>query len=253
MTAEDCLMHPWITTRAGTSSLKNLQRSISQNYLKTSSRLHSARSNASQKSNRSTRSGRSVLSRKHSNKTNATQDLHVISAFANAPAHKDMQIASKAVALMDNSAKLSWPLVEKEHSVINEDDSELLQSTASVSESTPQEFTFTDFEPNTKQSRTSQNQSATPVCYRENQHPDRKKIYSLVLDYYTPTEAYGHKPPSIEVSSSRGNSHIVLKDNFLPQQHPTHQMPKIGTPPNRLRPLSPSPRKNKVYCSYDTA
>ncbi|KAK2559600.1 Serine/threonine-protein kinase H1-like protein [Acropora cervicornis] len=257
MTAEECLMHPWIITHAGTSSLKNLQRSISQNYLKTSSRLHSARSNASQKSNRSTRSGRSVLSRKHSSNTNATQDVHVISAFSNAPAHKDTQIGSKAVASMDNSAILSWPLVEKEHSVINEDDREFIQNTASVSESTPQECTFTELEHNTKRSTTSQNQSPTPVFYRENQQPDRKKIYSLVLDYYTPSEAYEHKPPSIEVASSREKSHIVLKDNFLPQQHITHQLSvdtsKMGTPPYRLHPLSPLLRKNKIYCSYDSA
>ncbi|EDO35611.1 predicted protein [Nematostella vectensis] len=53
LTAEQGIKHPWIASSAATSSLKNLHKSISQNLLK--SRGNSAKSNRSQKSNRSIR------------------------------------------------------------------------------------------------------------------------------------------------------------------------------------------------------
>ncbi|XP_041454022.1 serine/threonine-protein kinase H1-like [Lytechinus variegatus] len=60
MTASQAMKHPWIVTMAAQSSLKNLQRSISQNWLKhTSTRSRSARSTRSNHSNKSSKSLRS--------------------------------------------------------------------------------------------------------------------------------------------------------------------------------------------------
>nr|XP_054748215.1 uncharacterized protein LOC129253813 [Lytechinus pictus] len=60
MTASQAMKHPWIITMAAQSSLKNLQRSISQNWLKhTSTRSRSARSTRSNHSNKSSKSLRS--------------------------------------------------------------------------------------------------------------------------------------------------------------------------------------------------
>ncbi|XP_033115727.1 serine/threonine-protein kinase H1-like [Anneissia japonica] len=67
MTCAQALKHPWIVTNAGQSSLKNLHRSISQNWLKrTSTRSRSSKSTHSTQSNKSTRSrlsGRSAKRR----------------------------------------------------------------------------------------------------------------------------------------------------------------------------------------------
>lgn len=59
LTAGQALKHPWIVTMAASSSMKNLQRCISQNLLKrASSRCHSTKSAQSTRSSRSTKSNK---------------------------------------------------------------------------------------------------------------------------------------------------------------------------------------------------
>lgn len=59
LTAGQALKHPWIISMAATSSMKNLQRCISQNLLKrASSRCHSTKSAQSTRSSRSTKSNK---------------------------------------------------------------------------------------------------------------------------------------------------------------------------------------------------
>uniref|UniRef100_A0A8C7XYV7 Protein serine kinase H1 n=1 Tax=Oryzias sinensis TaxID=183150 RepID=A0A8C7XYV7_9TELE len=59
MTASQALKHPWIVTMAAASSMKNLQRCISENLLKrASSRCHSTKSAQSTRSSRSTKSNK---------------------------------------------------------------------------------------------------------------------------------------------------------------------------------------------------
>ena len=65
MTTVQALKHPWIITNAAQSSLKNLQQSISQNWLRhTSSRSRSSRSARSTRSNHSSKSSKSMRSNK---------------------------------------------------------------------------------------------------------------------------------------------------------------------------------------------
>lgn len=59
LTAGQALKHPWINSMAASSSMKNLQRCISQNLLKrASSRCHSTKSAQSTRSSRSTKSNK---------------------------------------------------------------------------------------------------------------------------------------------------------------------------------------------------
>ncbi|XP_029951780.1 serine/threonine-protein kinase H1 homolog [Salarias fasciatus] len=59
LTAGQALKHPWIVSMAAASSMKNLQRCISQNLLKrASSRCHSTKSAQSTRSSRSTKSNK---------------------------------------------------------------------------------------------------------------------------------------------------------------------------------------------------
>lgn len=59
LTAGQALKHPWITSMAASSSMKNLQRCISQNLLKrASSRCHSTKSAQSTRSRCSTKSNK---------------------------------------------------------------------------------------------------------------------------------------------------------------------------------------------------
>lgn len=59
LTAGQALKHPWIVSMAASSSMKNLQRCISQNLLKrASSRCQSTKSAQSTRSSRSSKSGR---------------------------------------------------------------------------------------------------------------------------------------------------------------------------------------------------
>lgn len=59
LTAGHALKHPWIVSMAAASSMKNLQRCISQNLLKrASSRCHSTKSAQSTRSSRSTKSNK---------------------------------------------------------------------------------------------------------------------------------------------------------------------------------------------------
>ncbi|KAI3371656.1 hypothetical protein L3Q82_024220 [Scortum barcoo] len=59
LTAGQALKHPWIVSMAASSSMKNLQRCISQNLLKrASSRCHSTKSSQSTRSSRSTKSNK---------------------------------------------------------------------------------------------------------------------------------------------------------------------------------------------------
>ena len=252
MTAEEGLRHPWITSYASSSSHKNLHRSISQNWLKSSSRsrINSARSNSSQRSNKSGKSGRSVLSLKRSSNTTVPQDAVLISSLSNAPAQENKQNASNSSGTRESNIKLTKQLVEKLHSVINEDDREL-QSTENESAST--ELRHTECEHNREQVRTSKSQ--TVVSYRESQNAERKKINSFVLDD-TSMQVDEEKSRDLPVPPDRERLHVIMRDNFLDEQQQTQEMQvdisHHGNSPNRLRPLSPSPWKNKVYCSYDT-
>lgn len=64
LTAGQALKHPWIMSMAASSSMKNLQRSISQNLLKrASSRCHSTKSAQSTRSSRSTKSSKARRAR----------------------------------------------------------------------------------------------------------------------------------------------------------------------------------------------
>ncbi|XP_033626165.1 serine/threonine-protein kinase H1-like [Asterias rubens] len=64
--ASEALKHPWIVTNAAQSSLKNLHRSISHNWLKrTSTRSRSTKSARSTRSNRSSKSTKSLRSDKN--------------------------------------------------------------------------------------------------------------------------------------------------------------------------------------------
>ncbi|XP_006797473.1 serine/threonine-protein kinase H1 homolog [Neolamprologus brichardi] len=59
LTAGQALKHPWIVSMAASSSMKNLQRCISQNLLnRASSRCHSTKSSQSTRSSRSTKSNK---------------------------------------------------------------------------------------------------------------------------------------------------------------------------------------------------
>ncbi|XP_069028909.1 serine/threonine-protein kinase H1 homolog [Embiotoca jacksoni] len=59
LTAGQALKHPWVVSMAASSSMKNLQRCISQNLLKrASSRCHSTKSAQSTRSSRSTKSNK---------------------------------------------------------------------------------------------------------------------------------------------------------------------------------------------------
>lgn len=59
LAAGQALKHPWIVSMAASSSMKNLQRCISQNLLKrASSRCHSTKSSQSTRSSRSTKSNK---------------------------------------------------------------------------------------------------------------------------------------------------------------------------------------------------
>ena len=69
MSAVVALKHPWIISNAASSSLKNLQKSISHNWLKrTSTRSRSTKSAQSRRSNRSKGSSRSLRSDKSRDK-----------------------------------------------------------------------------------------------------------------------------------------------------------------------------------------
>lgn len=255
MTAEEGLRHPWITSCASSSSQKNLQRSVSQNWLKSSSRLNSARSNSSQKSNKSVRSGRSTVSLRRSNNTTVPQHAALISTLSNPPTQENKQTASKSSVSRESNVKLTKQLVEKLHSVINEDDREFLQSTSTENECVPPELSHTECDRNRQQISTGNSQSF--VCYREIQNPsERRKVTSLVLDYTSKEEVTGEKSRSVSAPNSRERSHIVLRDNFLEEKHHLQEKEQefsdLGTSPSRHHPLSPSPRKNKVYCTYDT-
>ena len=261
LTAEQGLRHPWITSSASSSSLKNLHRSVSQNWLKSSSRINSARSISSQKSNKSARSGKSVLSLRRSNNTTVSQDAGLISALSNAPAQEIKQGGSKCSGLKESNVKLTKQLVEKlnAHSVIDEDDRELLQSTSTENESASPEHRLVECEHNRERVRTENtmtSNSQTIVSNREFHNPnEHRKLNSLVLDYAS-HEVTEEKSRSEQVPTARERSHVIMRDNFLDEHHqvhdPSHGQNFLGTSPSRLHPLSPSPRKNKVYCTYDT-
>ena len=232
MTAEDALKHPWIIAP---SSLKNLQRSVSKN-LRSHSRIPSGRSTCSQKSTKSSRSGRSLVSIKRSKNLTVPQDAGLISALSDGPAQEVKQVVSKNSARRESSVKLTRQLVEKinEHSVINEDDGELLQSVSCEGKSEPVEQRLIE----------SQNTvSNTEHC----SHGECKSC----------EVTYDEKFRGLLVPVSKQRSCVsTRRDNFLDQHHRVHEpshgfnFPAIS--PGRKHSLSSSSRKNKVYCSYDT-
>lgn len=141
MTADEGLKHPWIASFAASSSFKNLHGSISSNWLKSSSRLNSAKSNRSKRSSRSSRSGKSALSKHRS-----SIPSH-LSKVSDRQEKRSSTPADLASALPDSSKlrsshlKLTRPLFEKLQSAVKE---ERVDSPASVDSNTSQTSTQTN-------------------------------------------------------------------------------------------------------------
>lgn len=138
MTADDGLKHPWIASFAASSSFKNLHGSISSNWLKSSSRLNSAKSNRSKRSSKSSRSGKSVLSKhrqsasSHHSKVTGRPDKTIIAAAA-AGAIATLPGSSR---LNSTNLKLTRQLLDKLQSVSKDesrDSPASVESNASIS------------------------------------------------------------------------------------------------------------------------
>ncbi|KAJ7360623.1 Serine/threonine-protein kinase H1 [Desmophyllum pertusum] len=261
MTADQALRDPWIASSSvSTQSLKNLHRTFSQNWLKSTSRLNSARSNTSQNSSKSAKSGRSVLSLpRRSNHITFPQDTSVISGLTSAQAQEIKHGGSKLSGLRESNVKLTKQLTEKLHSVINEDDRELLTSTATISECAEHPIL----------------RLSTAECESNRQHNNshiigtntKITVDSVALQRATSQEVVEEKSRAIPIPAVKDRlqlSHLVMRDNFLEQHHIQEAQQDwsqdsflrssfTGESPSILRSLSPSPRKNKVYCTYDSS
>lgn len=271
VTAEQALRDPWITSLAASSSSKNLHRSVSQNWLKSTSRLNSARSNTSQNSNKSAKSGRSVLSlTRRANCTTLPQDTSLISALTSVQAQEIKQGGNKSSGARESNVKLTKQLVEKLHSVINEDDRELLSST--LTECEPPILRLTaECETNRRQVVTENavtSNSHTIDSNRKSQNPyeiktvDSKAVQRAASHNVIEENMTGIPVPA--VNDRLQLSRLVMRDNFLEQDHIQEARQDwsqdgglrtsfTGESLPRHHSLSPSPRKNKVYCTYDSS
>lgn len=271
MTAEQAVKDPWIASSAASSSCKNLHRSVSQNWLKSSSRLNSARSNASQNSNKSVKSGRSVLSlTRRANCATISQDPSLISALTSTQGQENKQGGNKSSGTRDSNVKLTKQLVEKLHSVINEDDRELLSSTSVECE--PPILRLTAECDSNRQQVVSENttvsSSHTISSNRKTQNPyeikthDTKAVQRASSQDVIEEKLRGRPVPVVDdrVQMPR----LVMRDNFLEEhlkqeaQQDFSQSSGLRTSfteesPPRHQSLSPSPRKNKIYCTYDSS
>lgn len=258
MTADQALRDPWIALSVASSSAKNLHRSFSQNWLKSSSRLSSARSNASQNSTKSLRSGRS----RRKNCSTLPQDT-------GAQTEEVKQNGSKLSGLRDSNVKLTKQLAEKLHSVINEDVRELLNGTTMENGSELAVVRLTaECESNNQQVARQYpglDNHQTVNSNRKVQRPyEVITDDSLALQHEPAQEASDEKAKTIPVPVVRDGiqpSHLVMRDNFLEQQRvqetsqdwfqdSIRRTSYTGESPSRFH--SPS-RRNKVFCTYDSS
>ncbi|PFX16796.1 serine/threonine-protein kinase H1-like [Stylophora pistillata] len=273
MTADQALRDPWIALSVASSSLKDLHRSFSQNWLKSSSRLNSAKSNASQnwvksgsrmssaKSNASQNSTRSLRSGRCKQKNSSPLPLDTT-----AQSDEFKQGGTKSKDLKDLNVKLTKQLAEKLHSVINEDDREFFNSTTTENEcevavlKVTREWTGNrqhgvrgDPDTNIQTIDSSWNVKSKTDNSSPLQHP---------LTHETSNEKAKTKPIPI-VRDGAQLSHLVMRDNFLggqsaPEtsqnwfQDSIRRTSYAGESLTKFHSLSPS-RKNRVFCTYDSS
>lgn len=271
MTAEQALQDPWIVFSAAASSSKNLKRSVSQNWLRSTSRLNSARSNTSQKSNKSVKSGRSVLSLpRRTNGCTVTQDTSLTSGLTSAQTQEIKQGGNRSSGLRESNIKLTKQFAEKLHSVIDEDDRELLSSSATEYDPTILRLTA-EGDSNRQQVVTQDivlTSSHAIGSKRKAQNPYEVKIINSVgVQRAASQDVIEEKVRGIPIPLPMDRlqqSRLVMRDNFLEEHYlqEAHQdcsqdsvlrTSFTGESPPRHHSLSPSPRKNKVYCTYDSS
>ena len=269
MTAEEALQDPWIAFSAASSSLKNLHRSFSENWRRSTSRLNSARSNTSQKSNKSVKSGRSALSLpRRINGTTVTQDTSLIMGLTSVQAQEIKQGNNRSSGLKDSNVKLTKQFAEKLHSVIDEDDRELLSSSAT--ECDPSIKLTTEGDNNRQQVVIQDIVLSSSVAVGSNRKPKNpyevKTIDSVGVQHTASQDVKEKEVKGIPIPIPKGRSQqsrLVMRDNFL-EDHRLQEVQQDSSqdsvtrlsfhgesPPHRS--LSPSPRKNKVYCTYDSS
>ena len=263
VTAEQALQDPWIAFSAASSSLKNLHRSFSENWRRSTSRLNSARSNTSQKSNKSVKSGRSVLSLpRRTNGTTVPQETSM-------QAQEIKQAGNRSSVLKESNVKLTKQFAEKLHSVIDEDDRELLSSSAM--ECDPSIVMFTKEGDSNRQQVVTQDialsSSHAVVSNRKTKNPYEVKIInSMEVQRAASQDVIKEEVKGIPIPIPKDRSQqscLVMRDNFLEDHHLQEawkdcsqdsglRLSFHGESPPRCRSLSPSPRKNKVYCTFDS-
>ena len=271
MTAEQALQDPWIAFSAASSSLKNLHRSFSENWRRSTSRLNSARSNTSQKSNKSVKSGRSVLSLpRRTNGTAVAQENSLSSGLTSVQAQEIKQGGSRSSGLKDSNVKLTKQFAEKLHSVIDEDDRELLSSSAT--ECDPPIFMFTTERDTNRQQVVTQDivlsSSHAVSANRKTKNPYEVKIIdSIGVQHAASQDVIEEEVKGIPIPIPKNGSQpsrLVMKDNFLGEhrlqeaqqdcsQDSALRLSFHGESPPKYRSLSPSARKNKVYCTFDSS
>jgi len=269
MTAEQALQDPWIAFSAASSSLKNLHSSFSENWRRSASRLNSARSNTSQKSNKSVKSGRSVLSLPRRTKgTTVPQKTSLILGLPGVQAQEIKQGGNRSSDLKESNVTLTKQFVAKLHSVIDEDDRELLSSSAT--ECDPSTLMFTSQTDNNGQQVVKQdivlgNSHAVDSNRKTKNTYEVKTIDSIGVQCTASQDVKEEEVKGIPIPIPKDRSQqsrLVMRDNFLEEhrlqeaQQDSSQDSGLrlsfhGESPPRHRSLSPSPRKNKVYCTFD--
>ena len=271
MTAEQALQDPWIAFSAASSSSKNLHRSFSENWRRSTSRLNSARSNTSQNSNKSVKSGRSVLSLpRRKNGSPVPEDTSVILGLTSVQAQDIKQVGNRSSGLKDSNVKLTKQFAEKLHSVIDEDDRELLSSSATECDTSILKFT-TEGDNNRQQVVTQDIVLSSSLAVGSNRKPKNpyevKIIDSIGVQHAASQDVIEEQVKGIPIPIPKDRSQqswLVMRDNFLEDhrlqeackdcsQDSVTRLSFHGESPPRHRSVSPSPRKNKVYCTYDSS
>jgi len=271
MTAEQALQDPWIAFCAASSSSINLQRSFSENWRISTSRINSARSNTSQKSNKSVKSGRSVLSLPRRTKgTNVPQETSLILGLTDVQTKEIKQGGNRSSGLKESNVKLTKQFAEKLHSVIDEDDRELLSSSAT--ECDPSIVMCTTEGDSNRQQVVTQDivlsSSHAAGSNRKTKNPyEVKTTDSIGVQYAASQDVVEEEVKGIPIPIPKDRSQqsrLVMRDNFL-EEHRLQEAQQDcsedsglrlsfhGESPPRHRSLSPSPRKNKVYCTFDSS
>ena len=268
MTAEQALQDPWIAFSAASSSLKNLHRSFSENWRRSASRLNSARSNTSQKSNKSVKSGRSVLSLPRRTKgSTVPQKTSLTLGPPGVGAQEIRQGGNRSSDLKESNVTLTKKFVEKLHSVIDEDDRELLSSSAT--ECDPSTLMITS-ESNSNGQQVVKQDTVLGSSHAVGSNRKTKNTYevktidSVGVQCATSEGVIEEEVKGIPIPIPKDwsqHSRLVMRDNFL-EEHRLHEASQDssqdsglrlsfnGESPPRHRSLSPSPRKNKVYCTW---